>query len=116
MPWPKTFPNPEWKKASDPQWRPVKGRPNIYIHDDVPTQEVEVLLLQCSQCGHEQQTMHSIGPTKAAAAAGIVHLPTSDEARRIHSTCPGCEQQLVAITLEQSKKDKRLLRGSRWTQ
>lgn len=112
--WPKNFPNPDFFGSTgrpllptDPQWRPVAGKSGIYIHDDVPTQEVEIILFQCPVCEHEQQTMHSVS---------VLHGLATAIGRKDHSTCPNCpnEQKLKPINLEQSKLGKRNQGGHRW--
>jgi hypothetical protein len=107
MSWPKNFPNADHHNGQPlqpdhPQWRPVPGRPGVYIHDDVPTQEVEIIIYQCLICQHEQQTVFSLGSTTTALAAGIIHEIASVEARTYHSTCP-MGHSMNKVSLEQSK-------------
>jgi hypothetical protein len=102
MSWPKAFPNPDHilgrpLTPADPQWRSVNGKPGIYIHDDAPGVDVEIILHQCVDCGHERQTMFSLSASHGKATA---------EDRLAHSTCPDCLKPLAAITLAQSNLGK----------
>lgn len=91
-------PNPNYISADHPQWRPVPGKPGIWVHDDQPDQEVEIIHYECQSC-----TKANGNPIDSIVYHGVTHDPergfhaATDEERGQHATCRHCEQELTRI-------------------
>jgi hypothetical protein len=88
-----SFPNPDWMTPYDPQWRPVTNKPGLYVHDDAPCCEVEIVLQTCKDHPDDQVlTMHRV----RCKAKTKGHEPATDKARKEHAT-HACGKKMTVI-------------------
>jgi hypothetical protein len=89
------FPNPDHVKSEDPQWRPVASKPDVWVHDDKPDQEVEIIAYECGSCRDAAGQ-----PVRRLTYHGVTHDPdrgyhaATPEEREEHATCHGCGDRM----------------------
>lgn len=77
-----------------PIWRPVAGKPGIYVHDDRPECEVRVWRSECADCRNDILIYDS-------ACGCPDHAPSVPDEERLqrYETCHGCGHRMTRLEI-----------------